>query len=80
MKDSPDIKTAAGGLQKNTGLIQAAIAFAATLIGGSIITAISGLFVYANVTDVHQPQHGDPACLGVHFDIGAAAADHPERR
>ena len=34
----------------------------------------------ADVGDVDQPRYPHPARLGIHLDLRAAAADHPERR
>lgn len=52
MKDTPDLKVEAGGESKASIFLQAAIPFAVTFFFGAVVTAVSGLFVYANVVDV----------------------------
>lgn len=51
MKDSPDTIPAAEGTPKTFSVLQAAIPFTITLFIGSLVTGVTGLFVYANSVD-----------------------------
>lgn len=51
MKDNPETKPAGEIAPKAFSLFHAVFSFVATLIFGSLATAVIGLFVYANVVD-----------------------------
>ena len=51
MKDEISVKTEAAEEPKAFGFLQAAIPFVVTLFFGTLITAVVGLFVYANAVD-----------------------------
>lgn len=54
MKDNSESKIAVGEPSKLGAFIQAAVAFSVTFVSGTLLTAIAGLFVYANVTDARS--------------------------
>jgi hypothetical protein len=51
MKDRSEENVAVEGTPKALTFLQAAIPFAVTMVAGSVLTAVAGLFVYANVVD-----------------------------
>ena len=51
MKDSSEEKAAVEGSPKALTFLQAAIPFVLTMVVGTLLTAVAGLFVYANVVD-----------------------------
>ena len=53
MKEYSDGNTATDEEPKALRLLRTAIPFVATLIGGTLITAVAGLFVYVNADDPH---------------------------
>ena len=46
----------------------------------SCVSTIFGLIGVPTVGDVDEPRHAHLPCLGIDLDLGAGAADHPERR
>jgi hypothetical protein len=50
-KTASETKIAVGEPSRLSAFIQAAVAFSVTVVSGTLLSAIAGLFVYANVPD-----------------------------
>jgi hypothetical protein len=51
MKENPETKAAPETAPKGYSFFQPAFSFVVTMIFGTLVTAVAGLFVYANVVD-----------------------------
>lgn len=80
MNDISEEKLAAESAPKAISFLQALIPFAATMTGGAMLTAVAGLFVYANVVDPISRDFQFVAVCVVGLGISLIAAWFAARR